>query len=112
MRKVDFTDEFLEFIEQSENNVKTKIEYILDVLINQNVINSKIAKKLTNTYLYEIRIQVNNEYRILCFTVDHENITQAKHILFLNAFLKKSTKDYDKQIKKAIKILEQWKDQN
>ena len=85
MRKVDFTDEVLEFMENTEPNVKTKIEYVLDVLITQTVINTKIAKKLMNTDLYEIRIQVNNEYRILCFTIDHENITQAKHILFLNA---------------------------
>jgi len=110
MRKVDFTDEVLEFLENAEPNVKNKIEYILDVLINQTVVNSKIAKKLINTDLYEIRIQVNNEYRILCFTIDHDNITQAKHILFLNAFLKKSTKDYDKEIKKALKILNRWKD--
>lgn len=93
-------------------NVKTKIEYVLDVLITQPVINAKIAKKLINTSLYEIRIQVNNEYRILCFTIGHDNISQAKHILFLNAFLKKSTKDYDKEIKKALKILDQWTDQN
>jgi hypothetical protein len=110
MRKVDFTDEVLAFMETADLNVKNKIEYVLDVLITQTVINTKIAKKIINTDLYEIRIQVNNEYRILCFTIDHENITQAKHILFLNAFLKKSTKDYDKEINKAIKILEQWKD--
>ena len=110
MRKVDFTDEVLEFMENAEPNVKNKIEYVLDVLITQTVINTKIAKKLMNTDLYEIRIQVNNEYRILCFTIDHENITQAKHILFLTAFLKKSTKDYDKEIKKALKILNKWTD--
>ena len=83
MRKVDFTDEVLAFMETADLNVKNKIEYVLDVLITQTVINTKIAKKIINTDLYEIRIQVNNEYRILCFTIDHENITQAKHILFL-----------------------------
>lgn len=112
MRNIIFTDEFFEFLNNAENNVKIKIDYVLEVLITQNVINSKIAKKLTNNILYEIRIQVNNEYRILCFTIDHENITQAKQILFISAFLKKSTKDYNKEIKKALKILDQWKDQN
>lgn len=111
MRNINFTDEFFEFLNNAENNVKIKIDYVLEVLITQNVINSKIAKKLTNNILYEIRIQVNNEYRILCFCIDHENITQAKQILFISAFLKKSTKDYDKEIKKTLKILEQWKDQ-
>lgn len=108
MRNLQFTDEFLEFINQSESNVRTKINYIFEVIKTQSVINSKVAKKLVNTNFYEIRIQVNNEYRVIVFTLDHDNITQSKEILFLNGFIKKSTKDYDKQIKKAIKILEQW----
>lgn len=108
MRNLQFTDEFLEFINQSESNVKTKINYLFEVIKTQAVINSKVAKKLVNTDFYEIRIQVNNEYRVIVFTLDHDNITQSKEILFLNGFIKKSTKDYDKQIKKAIKILEQW----
>jgi hypothetical protein len=110
MRNLQFTDEFLEFINQSESNVKTKINYLFEVIKTQAVINSKVAKKLINTDFYEIRIQVNNEYRVIVFTLDHDNITQSKEILFLNGFIKKSTKDYDKQIKKAIKIVEQWKE--
>ena len=110
MRNLQFTDEFLEFINKSEHNVKNKIGYLFEVIKTQTVINNKIAKKLVNTIFYEIRIQVNNEYRIIVFTIDHDNITQSKEILFLNGFMKKSTKDYDKQIKKAIKILEQWKE--
>lgn len=110
MRNLQFTDEFLEFINQSESNVKTKINYLFEVIKTQAVINSKVAKKLVNSDFYEIRIQVNNEYRVIVFTLDHDNITQSKEILFLNGFIKKSTKDYDKQIKKAAKILEQWKE--
>ncbi|RVT78555.1 hypothetical protein EOD40_04795 [Flavobacterium sufflavum] len=110
MRNLQFTDEFLDFINSSETIVKTKIAYLFEVIKTQSVINSKIAKKLINTQFYEIRIQVNNEYRVIIFTIDHNNINQSKEILFLNGFMKKSTKDYDKQIKKAIKILEQWKE--
>jgi hypothetical protein len=110
MRNLQFTDEFLKFINESEPNVKIKINYLFEVLKTQTVINTKIAKKLVNSVFYEIRIQVNNEYRIIVFTIDHENITQSKEIVFLNGFMKKSTKDYEKQIKTAIKILEQWKE--
>jgi hypothetical protein len=110
MRNLQFTDEFLEFINESETNVKNKIGYLFEVIKTQTVINTKIAKKLINTDFYEIRIQVDNEYRVIVFTIDHDNINQSKEILFLNGFMKKSTKDYDKQIKKAIKILEQWKE--
>lgn len=111
MREVEFTDEVKEFFENAESGVREKFNYILDIVIHQPVITAKIAKKLTNTPLYEIRIQVNNEYRVLSFTVDHKDINQAQKIIFLNAFLKKSTKDYDKQIKKALKILDRWTDQ-
>ena len=37
--------------------------------------------------------------------VDNENIILSKKILLLNGFLKKSTKDYSKQIKIAERIL-------
>lgn len=101
MRNLQFTDEFLDFINSSEINVRAKIAYLFEVIKTQTVINSKIAKKLINTNFYEIRIQVNNEYRIIIFTIDHDNINQSKEIVFLNGFMKKSTKDYDKQIKKS-----------
>jgi hypothetical protein len=112
MRTIFKTHEFLEFLNNSETNVKDKIDYLLEIIITQPVINIKIAKKLINTDFYEVRIQVNNEYRIIVFTIDQDNITQSRNILFLNGFMKKSTKDYDKQIKIAIKILEKWQDQN
>jgi hypothetical protein len=112
MRTIFKTHEFLEFLNHSETNFKDKRDYLLEIIITQPVINIKIAKKLINTDFYEVRIQVNNEYRIIVFTIDHGNITQSRNILFLNRFMKKSTKDYDKQIKIAIKILEKWQDQN
>ena len=112
MRTIFKTPEFSEFLENSEINVIDKVDYILEVLITQPVINTKIAKKLINTDFYEVRVQLNNEYRIIVFAIDHDNITQSRTILFLNGFMKKSTKEYDKQIKKAIKILEKWQDQN
>lgn len=110
MRTVFKTDEFTEFLESMDLATKEKIDYLTEIIITQSVINTKVAKKLVNTYFYEVRIQVKNEYRIIVFAIDHDNINQSKNILFLNGFLKKSTKDYDKQIKKAIKILEQWKE--
>lgn len=112
MRKIFKTNEFSEFMNNSETNVKDKVDYLFDIITTQPVINSKVAKRLINTTFYEVRIQVNNEYRIIVFAIDHDNITQSKNILFLNGFMKKSTKDYDKQIKIAIKILDQWKDRN
>lgn len=108
MRSLQFTDEFKAFKESADENVKKKIEYIFEILTTQNTIHNKAVKKLVNTHFYEMRIKVNNEFRVLLFTIDHEDINQATKILFLNGFMKKATKDYDKQIKLANKILEQW----
>ena len=39
------------------------------------------------------------------FSADNENISLASSVILLNGFVKKSTKDYDKEITKAINIL-------
>jgi hypothetical protein len=108
MRIIFKTFEFTEFFESLDFATKEKIDYLSEILITQPVINTKVAKKLTNTDFYEVRVQTKNEYRIMVFTIDHDNINQCSNILFISGFMKKSTKDYDKEIKKAIKILEQW----
>lgn len=52
-----------------------------------------------------MRISVDNEVRVILFAVDNDNINLATSIIFLNGFIKKSTKDYEKEIIKAINIL-------
>ena len=95
IRELYFSDEFTEFY---ENIIRT--EYVL---------NTKFVKHLENTDLYEMRVSVNfNEYRTILFAVDNDNIILSKRILLLNGFLKKSTKDYSKQIKVAKQILEDF----
>ena len=53
----------------------------------------------------ELRVSVDNEIRVILFTVDNDNINLATNVILLNGFVKKSTKDYDKEITKAINIL-------
>ncbi|MBV7441024.1 type II toxin-antitoxin system RelE/ParE family toxin [Weeksellaceae bacterium TAE3-ERU29] len=112
MRTIYRTEEFYKFLEEANTKLKSKIEYVNQILITQKIINSKIAKKLINTDLYELRIKSGNEYRILTFTIDSDDINQCENILFISGFQKKSTKDYDKEIKKAFKILEQWTEES
>ena len=53
-----------------------------------------------------MRVSVGtNEYRTLLLAIDHENFIEAKNIILLNSFLKKSNKDYRKQIEIAENIL-------
>ena len=56
-----------------------------------------------------MRVSVGtNEYRTIIFATDKENIIESKNILLLNGFMKKSNKDYAKQIEIANKILNQY----
>jgi len=92
MREIFRTPEFDEFIANLDEIAIAKIDYLKEILISQPVINTKVAKKLVNTNFYEVRVSVNNEYRIVTFAIDHDNINQCKTILFIDGFLKKSTK--------------------
>ena len=97
--------EFDEFYNSLPANVQNKVNYALNIIAVVKVVNTKLIKKLIDTNFYELRISVGNEYRVVLFTIDYENFIEAEQILLLNGFMKKSTKDYKKEIKKAEQIL-------
>ena len=105
MRNLIRSVEFDEFYSSLPANVQNKVQYAMNVLAEIRVVNTKLVKKLIDTDFYELRISVGNEYRVILFTIDHENFIEAKEILLLNGFIKKSTKDYKKEIEKAKQIL-------
>jgi hypothetical protein len=106
IRTLLFTEEFEEFYNGLDDKEQLKHEQAIEVLQSIYVLNAKFVKKLVNTNLYEMRVSVGfNEYRTILFATDNANIIQAKEIFLLNGFLKKSSKDYEKQIKQAEKIL-------
>lgn len=76
------------------------------------IIPTKYVKHIENSNnynLFEMRVSVGtNEYRTIIFATDKENIIESKNILLLNGFMKKSNKDYAKQIEIANKILNQY----
>lgn len=75
------------------------------ILQHEMPLSQKFVKKIIGSDLYELRISVENEIRVFLFAADNENINLATKIVALNGFVKKSTKDYEKQIKKAYNIL-------
>ena len=97
--------EFDEFYNSLPANVQSKVKYAMNVIAEIKVVNTKLVKKLIDTDFYELRVSVGNEYRVILFTIDHENFIEAEQILLLNGFMKKSTKDYKKEIEKAEQIL-------
>ena len=107
IRNILYSEEFEEFFESLDETTQNKLEDNVSILKTVYVLSTKFVKRIVNTNLYELRVSVGyNEYRSILFTIDHENVMQATKIILLNGFLKKSSKDYDKQIKKAINILE------
>ena len=109
IREPYFSDEFAEFYGMLQDKVKAKFEHTMDIIKTEYVLSTKFVKHLEHTDLYEMRVSVNtNEYRTILFAVDNENIILSKKILLLNGFLKKSTKDYSKQIKIAERILKDF----
>lgn len=104
-RELVLSPEYLEFERLSNPRTREKLRYAIDILETLQTIPTKFVKKLVNTDFYELRISVDNEVRIILFAVDNDNINLASSIILLNGFIKKSTKDYEKEIAKAINIL-------
>lgn len=75
------------------------------ILRSEMPLTQKFVKKVISSDFYELRVSVDNEIRVILFAADNSNISLAKEIIVLNGFVKKSNKDYDKQIKKAYNIL-------
>lgn len=100
------TPEFDEFFMGLPDKVKDKFLYVFQVVQSVYNISTKFVKHLEKTDLYEMRVSVgSNEYRTILFAVDHDNIIKSIRIILLNGFLKKSSKDYKKQIEIARTIL-------
>ncbi|MDD4515870.1 type II toxin-antitoxin system RelE/ParE family toxin [Massilibacteroides sp.] len=106
IREVFYTEEFFIFYKELNVKVQTKIDYVITLIKDIQLIHTGFVKKLVDTELYEMRVSISsNEYRTILFAVDHKNIIEATKVVILNGFLKKSTKDYLEQINKAKKIL-------
>ena len=90
------------------NNVQAKIEWTLNLIRLTRHIPEKYFKHLEGTKgLYEIRIEVsNNIYRIFSF-FDKGNL-----VVLGNTFQKKTQKTPKLEIEKALKIMEEYQNEN
>ena len=111
MRKVLITAECLEYFDSQNDRVARKFFELVDVITKLEVVHQLFIKKLKNCDFYELRVKAGNEYRVVIFCVDHEDFNQSKRVICLWSFMKKSTKDYNKAIKRAKTILENYKEE-
>jgi len=108
IRKLIHTTEFDEYYYSLDERTTEKYDDAILYLETIYVLSKKFVKKLedADSGIYEMRVLVGtNEYRTILFAIDHDNIIQAKNVILLNIFLKKDNKEYKKQIKRAINIL-------
>lgn len=109
IRHIIYSDEFEEYYASMNEQLKKKYDYALQIVKSQYFVSSKIVKSLENTDFYELRISISsNEYRTILLAVDHDNFIQSKNVLLLNSFLKKDTKQYKAEIKKAQNIVKRY----
>jgi phage-related protein len=111
MRKLIRSNEFDEFYNSLPANVQNKVTYALNIVAEIKVVSTKLVKKLVETDFYELRVKMNNEYRVILLTIDHDNFIEASQVLLLNGFIKKSTKDYKAEVSKVKQIIERLQDE-
>ncbi|MDE6561169.1 MAG: type II toxin-antitoxin system RelE/ParE family toxin [Muribaculaceae bacterium] len=110
VRQIILTPEFDEFYFSQPEKVQKKFDYVINVMATVYNVSTKFVKHLKNSDLYEMRVSIgSNEYRTILFSTDNPNFIEATQIILLNGFLKKSEKDYKKQIDIAHKIIDRLK---
>ncbi len=108
MREIEITEKCLEFVDAQGQRVSDKFFQLIEIIGEVKIINSNFLKKITNSRFYELRIKAGNEYRVMIFAIDHLNFAECTKAVCLNGFVKKSNKEYDKAIKDAENILEEY----
>ncbi len=107
-RKVIFYQDYFEdfFVRQSDK-AKAKIIWTIQLIEELERIPETYLKHIETTEgLYEIRIKIGkNIFRIFCF------FDKGKLIVLANGFQKKTQKIPKKEIVKALKIMEEYKNE-
>jgi mRNA-degrading endonuclease RelE of RelBE toxin-antitoxin system len=80
MRKLIRSNEFDEFYNSLPANVQNKVTYALNIVAEIKVVGTKLVKKLVETDFYELRVKMNNEYRVILLTIDHDNFIEASQV--------------------------------
>ena len=109
IRETIHSQEYDEYYASLDEKTKIKYDYVETIIKTQYVVNKKFVKNLEGTEFYEARISVgNNEYRTIIFAIETLSFMESKRVLFLNSFLKKSTKQYKGEIETARQILNKY----
>lgn len=108
-RKVVYYKEYLkDFLKKQTIVVKKKFLWTLELIEDIEKIPETYLKQITGTDgLYEVRISHGtNIFRIFCF------FSGEKLVILMNSFQKKTQKTPKSEINKALKIKEEYEQEN
>ena len=108
MREILITTECLDFIDHQEIRVSIKFFQLIEVMEEVKVVHANFVKKLIDSDFYELRVKAGNEIRVIIFAIDHSNFHECSKAICLYGFIKKSTKDYNKAIKQAQRLIDNY----
>lgn len=99
-----YGNHFIEFYQQQDQNVKSKIQYVFELIKQVDRVPEKFLKHLTGTSgLYEIRVEYqSNSYRVFC-CFDEDQL-----VVLFNGFQKKTQKTPKKEIEKAVQLMKEY----
>lgn len=102
-----YKDYFEKFFIKQSKKVKAKIIWTIQLIEDLERIPETYLKHNESTEgLYEIRIKLGNDiFRIFCF------FDQGQLIILVNGFQKKTKKSPKKEIDRALKIMEEYKNE-
>jgi phage-related protein len=108
-RKVVYYKDYLSnFLRTQTINVKKKIIWTLELVEEIELIPENYLKRIKGTEgLYEVRVNSGtNTFRIFCF------FSGNKLVILMNAFQKKTRKTPKAEIQMALKIKEEYEQEN
>lgn len=99
-----YEDHFIEFYQSQNDKVKSKIQYVLELIKQVERVPEKFLKHLEGTEgLFEVRVEYqSNIYRIFCC------FDEGKLVVLFNGFQKKTQKTPKKEIEKAERLMEEY----
>jgi phage-related protein len=103
-----YKDYFVEFFSKQREKVQDKITWTLELIEQLEKVPETYLKHIENTDgLYEVRVKQGSDiFRIFCF------FDKGKLIILANGFQKKTQKTPRKEIDKALKIKEEYENEN
>jgi phage-related protein len=102
-----YKDYFEKFFTKQSKKVKAKIIWTFQLIEEIEKVPESYLKHIESTDgLYEIRIKFSRDiFRVFCF------FDKGKLIILANGFQKKTQKTPKKEIDKALKIMEEYKNE-